>query len=617
MWIRSLIVMLSCSAAASIAAAQSSRSAELRRVDEPPQSVVFVPEESAALFVGVEEFDDRSIPSVPYAVDDAIDLAYTMAFERPTPLVAPNRIVLALAGKPQKSESQRHLQELRERGADDLKPPTHSKMLTLVEQQAAKVGPNGVLIIAIATHGSVGKRGQRYFLAQDSVVRFPATAVSAEELLQLAAVPTVPRSLILLDTCRTNLETDRGTVQDEVGSATPFLEGLAQVSGRVILNAAAEGRAAYDDPARQNGVFTAAVIDGLQCRAEPDARGLITVQSLASYVNTQVRSWVKIHKHKEIGQGIDIALGGGTETMPLAQCRAPQAAQASALPVILQQLDAVARNAAETAPANAQLAENTFSVYNVAHVRLWSREVKGRAVQTEIADLDGDGEREVIVGVAGRGEDAGKILVYDARGQLKWTASTTAPFNYDDARAGRLVVEKFATGDLFRRKTQQIVVLSNDSQGFYPSRLTIFDTDGSLLSSYWHPGRLHDVAIGAAGPHADVCIIASGTNYPLRKLFGPSPVGVVFALDPRAVAGEAPPYRGRSRHGTHLWYAIIRPVKEPMGDLEIGDFHHVGGNEILLRVSQFEVFYLTFAGELKEVQREGKDGPGPLFDRVQ
>ena len=59
--------------------------------------------ESAGLFVGVRSFRDSWFAEVPFAVDDAVDLAYLFALQ--LALIAPERVVLALSGEPVKAES--------------------------------------------------------------------------------------------------------------------------------------------------------------------------------------------------------------------------------------------------------------------------------------------------------------------------------------------------------------------------------------------------------------------------------------------------------------------------------------------------------------------------------
>ncbi|MEA2344944.1 MAG: hypothetical protein QOF63_3113, partial [Thermoanaerobaculia bacterium] len=413
-----IVALLSCCAFAMAATAQSSRSIALRAA-AGNSSGTFVPAESAAVFIGVREFAEATIPPVLFTVDDAVDLAYAVAFPHPTRLVDPDRIVLAISGEPKKGESQRKLKELCDAGAER-RHATQSDIFTAVEQRAARVGPNGLLIIGIATHGYIDETdGQHYLLAEGSLIRFHETVIRTDRLLQLAARPNVLRSLVFLDACRTNVTPDptRSLPEHEGASAERFKRAFAQVNGRVVLKAAVAGRSAFEDIPLQNGVFTKAVLDVLKCSTDGDEQGLVTVTKLASLVDQKVVAWLHEHGEPHISRAIDFD-SGGAESMPLAQCRAAVIPPVQVIPALIENV----LTAVEAEPVNVRPAENTFSVYNVANARLWSKEVKGLITATEIADLDGDGSKEVIVGVAGRGEDAGKILVFDPRGQLKWSA---------------------------------------------------------------------------------------------------------------------------------------------------------------------------------------------------
>ncbi len=82
--------------------------------DHRDRSGTVHPAESAALFVGVREFTyDETLSDVPYAVDDAVDLAYAVAFDGKPRLVDTTRVILALSGEPQKPQSRRKLEQLR------------------------------------------------------------------------------------------------------------------------------------------------------------------------------------------------------------------------------------------------------------------------------------------------------------------------------------------------------------------------------------------------------------------------------------------------------------------------------------------------------------------------
>ena len=114
-------------------------------------------DESAALFVGVRDFTHRELSSVPYAADDAVDLAYLFVFDWRSRLVRADRVILALSGDPVKSESRRRLEMLQHAGAS-VRHADAADIVFFVKRQSALAGKNGILILSLATHGFVQRR---------------------------------------------------------------------------------------------------------------------------------------------------------------------------------------------------------------------------------------------------------------------------------------------------------------------------------------------------------------------------------------------------------------------------------------------------------------------------
>ncbi|MCB1036860.1 MAG: SUMF1/EgtB/PvdO family nonheme iron enzyme, partial [Acidobacteria bacterium] len=99
-----------------------------------------------------------------------------------------------------------------------------------------------------------------------------------------------------------------------------FAAAIARASGQVVLSAATQGGYAYDDLKRGNGVFTAALLEGLRGAAPADSRGLITVRTLADYLQDRVTAWIRLHRpdHAAVSRGIGRRIEGPAELLPLA-----------------------------------------------------------------------------------------------------------------------------------------------------------------------------------------------------------------------------------------------------------------------------------------------------------
>lgn len=281
------------------------------------------PSQSVAVFVGVRDFTyDPTVNAVPYAVDDAVDLAYEIGLHSPTPIVPPTGIVLALSGEPQKAESQQHLDALKAAGAE-VRPAGHSDILMLLENQADAVGSNGMFIVAFATHG-INDNGTQRLLTSTSLLRHPETMVSEATVREIVSESRAARSLILIDACRSRLmRNDREGTQDPRSKAA-LLRDLSRVTGQVVFSAAAAGDYAYDDDVRRNGVFTAEVLNALRCGAPVDDRGYVTVETLADYVETHVLAWVQQHRDRNARIATQLQCEGRSKMMPLATCRNQQ-----------------------------------------------------------------------------------------------------------------------------------------------------------------------------------------------------------------------------------------------------------------------------------------------------
>ncbi|HWW61543.1 MAG TPA: caspase family protein, partial [Thermoanaerobaculia bacterium] len=253
-----------------------------------------------------------------YAVDDAVDLAYAVALDPATRLVAPERVVLALSGDPQKPQSKANLAALLAAKAVQ-RPARQSDVITLLESQSRAVGENGMLFVAFATHG-INQEGLQYLLMEDSLIEHVGTRLSEAKVREIVSRARVPRSVILVDACRQQLTADTRNGEPDPRSAAALMNDLASVSGQVVLSAAAAGGYAYDDDELRNGVFTAAVIDGLRCRASTDVRGYVTIDTLATYVETRVLDWVRQHRDRDARRATQLYSEGSSKTMPLSIC---------------------------------------------------------------------------------------------------------------------------------------------------------------------------------------------------------------------------------------------------------------------------------------------------------
>jgi len=488
----SLVVAILVIASAWLSAQNDARGVRLLKpATAAPEPRSFDPRQSAGLFVGIRKFHDHSTIEVPYAVDDAVDLAYMFALERRVGLVTPSRVVLALSGRPQKEQSKRKLNELVREGAS-VKSAEAENIRVLLQQQAALATRDGMLIVSIASHGFV-RDGIPYVLGSNSIARYPNTAVQATELLDIASKSDAPRSLFFIDTCRERMSADvRAGVSRQ--TAAPMISRMGRTSGQVAFFAAAAGGYAYDDDG--NGVFTKAVIEGLSCKASL-VRNAVTVETLSAYVEHTVRSWIRQHRNPAVRFATQVNMDGDSKNIPLATCGGPPSPP---------QPGDVARATHEGAKVSA---------FGAGGGHLWTRDAGARVERIEVDDLDQDGSHEVVVGTAT------SIEVYDRGGTMLWSV-----------REGASLHAFRVARSLRRDPTEQVTAV-------WERRIATYNAAGQRLATYDFTGDLREIDIDRPTSHHAWRIIASGPT-------------TLLVLDSKAKPKWKATLRPKSEHIAHI-----------------------------------------------------------------
>lgn len=517
----------------------------VRLVDEPSPAVShgFDPRQSAALFIGVRKFPGDQTPEVPYAADDAVDLAHAFALDPRVRLVSAERVVIALSGRPQKPESQARLEELVDAGAK-VGDAGQSDILTLLQRQAATAGKDGIVIVSLATHGFV-KEGVPYVLGSTSLFQYPETALPTPKLFEIAATSEAGRSLFFIDACRERITAD-ARAGASPATAAPFIGRMGRVNGQVVFFAAAAGGYAYDDDG--NGVFTKAILEALKCKATL-VRGAVTVGTLRTFVERFVRTWIRQHRNLRIGAATQVSMDGDSHTMPLCKCNG-------------ELLPPPAGN-----PVRATYQDSTVSGFSAIGTRLWSRNVNGAISRVQVADLDADGSREVVVG-------ANTIDVFDRAGRSMWSANE------------RMRLHTFLVDDLLRHDSGLQIIGLWEDESASRSRVSMYSAKGQRLSAYDHAGRLQQIAIDRPTSHHGRRIIITGTDAGAGSQFGiHRPMAGVMVLDTTC---------------RPVWAGLLFPPTERIARFEVADHDNDARRDIAVSTVTGNTLYLDFDGKALE-----------------
>lgn len=305
-----------------------------KHADTLPREILseleFDPVESAGLFVGINEFSDPRILPLKYAVDDAVDQAYRF-WE--LGLIKPARIHLGLAGKPAKDLSKLRLEELRRAKVVEFLP-TGNLLLGHLDSVAGAAGKRGILVITFSTHGYYLNGDE--LIAQDTQLSLRSdakilkrTSLSHQDIITLMQNNVIcPRKLVLIDACREHIAKEDGT--RSLASSSPLPESLRELlensKGMAVLLATSTSGFGYDggqEPGGseiKNGVFSHYLLKGLDGAAKHDERGVITIWTLAQYIDEQTREWVRHNRSDHIDKslGIEKRFDGPSEAIPLA-----------------------------------------------------------------------------------------------------------------------------------------------------------------------------------------------------------------------------------------------------------------------------------------------------------
>jgi hypothetical protein len=87
--------------------------------------------------------------------------------------------------------------------------------------------------------------------------------------------------------------------------------------------------------------------------------------------------------------------------------------------------------------------------------------------------------------------------------------------------------------------------------------LVLLDKNGNLKRHMWHPGRMDHIRV------VDDYLILTARN---NRLDDREKAHVLFAIDPNAVSGEAPPFCGTAKPNRGFaWYYMLDPVMPDVG----------------------------------------------------
>lgn len=231
-----------------------------------------------AVVIGVGEYDNRQIPRLRYATQDA-DAMYE--FLTKSGGYAKDHVLLLT-------------------NTSQMKPTLLNIKRALGDFLARRAGRDDMVLIYFAGHGApeidvAGTESDglsKYLIPQDGDPdSLYTSALPMDEIQRIFARIQAERILLLLDTCYSGTAGGRSFAHQRVratGLNDQFLERLTRSRGRVIITASGPNEVAFELDELGHGVFTYYVLEGLQGKADRNGDGIVTVSELYEYVEEQV-----------------------------------------------------------------------------------------------------------------------------------------------------------------------------------------------------------------------------------------------------------------------------------------------------------------------------------------
>lgn len=163
--------------------------------------------------------------------------------------------------------------------------------------EVTKANEKATAIFYFSGHGGrieIDGQVSHYLLPFDcDLDNLDSTAITSTQLVQLLQAIRPPRLLVLLDNCYAGgIDEIKGIAKEQgilkYGSEEDYYHQLAQGQGRVIIASSGSDEISRSWSTLNNSLFTHYLLEALRGAANSLGDGLIRVNELFSYVNTQV-----------------------------------------------------------------------------------------------------------------------------------------------------------------------------------------------------------------------------------------------------------------------------------------------------------------------------------------
>lgn len=169
---------------------------------------------------------------------------------------------------------------------------TRGELVRAFQKIAAHANPQDVFVLYVSSHGAVatcrGHSEYQVVLHGASRGDICADAMSVSDLTTLVETVPAHQKLILLDTCQSGSAVDGKVLEQLRGPLRDSGLRSARAAGVAIIAASASTQASFEAAEWRHGLFTVALLRGLEGRAAFEGDRTVSVSNLVRYVSRYV-----------------------------------------------------------------------------------------------------------------------------------------------------------------------------------------------------------------------------------------------------------------------------------------------------------------------------------------